>query len=115
MENNTRLKIAFYKTSSGSEPVREWLKALDKEDRKIIGEDIKDVQEYWPLGMPLVKPLGQGLYEVRSNLNNKRIGRVFFGTSKGIILLLHSIIKKSQKTRKKDLDLARNRLKDTLK
>lgn len=63
----------------------------------------------WPIGMPTVKPLGKGLYEVRSNLAN-RIARVFFGVKHGKIILLHIIIKKSQKTPSKDLSIARDRL-----
>ena len=47
-----RFQIIFYKTESGNEPVREWLKSLPRADRKIIGEDIKTVQFGWPLGMP---------------------------------------------------------------
>jgi len=42
----------------------EWLKSLDAEDRRTIGEDIKDVEFAWPLGMPLVRSLGRGLWEV---------------------------------------------------
>ena len=52
--------------------MREWLKALDLVDRKIIGEDIKDVEFSWPIGMPLVRPLGRELWEVRSNLPHGR-------------------------------------------
>jgi len=39
-----KLKVKFYKTDSGSEPVREWLKQLDLLDKKVIGADIKTVQ-----------------------------------------------------------------------
>ena len=47
-----RLPAAFYQLSSGREPAREWLKAPSDDDRKIIGEDIKDVEFSWPIGMP---------------------------------------------------------------
>ena len=46
--------------------------------RKIIGEDIKDVEFSWPIGMPLVQSLGKGLWEVRSNLPGNRIAHVLF-------------------------------------
>jgi phage-related protein len=65
----------FFQSDRGREPVREWLKELPPEERKIIGEDIKTVQWGWPLGMPLVRSLGDGLFEVRSSLKN-RIARV---------------------------------------
>jgi len=71
-----RLPAAFYQLPSSREPVREWLKALGPEDRKIIGEDIKDVEFSWPTGMPLVRSLGKGLWEVRSDLTQGRIARV---------------------------------------
>lgn len=63
-----RLPASFYASPSGREPVREWLKALDRDDRKVVGEDIKDVEFSWPVGMPLCRPLGKGLWEVRSDL-----------------------------------------------
>jgi hypothetical protein len=63
-----RLPAVFYALPSGREPVREWLKGLSAEDRKIIGEDIKDVEFGWPIGMPLCRPLSRGLWEVRSSL-----------------------------------------------
>jgi DNA-binding Xre family transcriptional regulator len=61
-----RLPAYFYRFDSGKEPVREWLRDLEPEDRKTIGEDIKDVEFSWPIGMPLVRPLGRELWEVRS-------------------------------------------------
>src|SRR5271168_2586033 len=73
-----RLPASFYRSDSGREPVREWLKGLEPEDRKAIGEDIKDVEFSWPIGMPLVRSLGRGLWEVRSSLPRGRIARVLF-------------------------------------
>ncbi len=103
------LSVAFFRTASGNEPVREWLKSLPREERRIIGEDIKTVQFGWPLGMPLVRKLDQGLWEVRSRLRD-RIARVIFTTGEGRMILLHGFIKKSQKTPQEDLELARTRL-----
>ena len=80
-------------------------------DRKTIGEDIKTVQLGWPLGMPLVRHLGGGLWEVRSRLDN-RIARVLFVLSGSTMVLLHGFIKKQQETPKADLDLAIERHKD---
>jgi phage-related protein len=107
-----RLPAAFYQSASGREPVREWLKALAIEDRKIIGEDIKDVEFSWPIGMPLCRPLGSGLWEVRSDLTQGRIARVLFCIHDGRMVLLHSFIKKTQKTPDADLELARRRKKE---
>jgi len=115
MERTTRLKkipAAFYQTGAGREPVRDWLRVLGAEDRKVIGEDIATVEYGWPVGMPICRPLGKGLWEVRSTLTNNRIARVIFGIVKNRMILLHGFIKKTQKTPDKDLSLARERLKE---
>ena len=78
-----RLPAYFYRADSGREPVREWLKSLKPADRKIIGEDIKDVEYSWPLGMPLVRSLGHDLWEVRSKLSGGRVARVLCGVDAG--------------------------------
>ena len=104
------LDVRFFVTDSGSEPVREWLKDLPAIERKVIGEDIKTVQLGWPLGMPLVRNLGDGVWEVRIKLEN-RIVRVLFALDKATMVLLHGFIKKQQATPKPDLDLAKDRLK----
>ena len=72
-----RRHVFFFRTEAGREPVREWLKNLPKEERKIIGEDVMTVQFRWPLGMPLVDNLGSGLWEVRTKLPT-RIARILF-------------------------------------
>jgi phage-related protein len=106
-----RLPAVFYALPSGREPVREWLKSLSREDRKIVGEDIKDVEFAWPSGMPLCRSLGDGLWEVRSDLKG-RIARVVFCVDKGRMVLLHGFIKKSQKTSPSDRNLAIKRMKE---
>src|SRR6201993_4978247 len=74
-----RIPAIFYRTESGGEPVREWLKGLPlPKDRKRIGEDIKTMEFGWPIGMPVCKPLGDGIYEVRTRLTQNRIARVLF-------------------------------------
>jgi phage-related protein/DNA-binding Xre family transcriptional regulator len=88
-----KLRVRFYQEDSGSEPVREWLKGLPVEERKSIGADIKTVQFRWPVGLPWVRSLGGGLWEVRSNLGN-RTARVIFAIESGEMFLLHGFIKK---------------------
>jgi len=101
-------------THLGNEPVLEWLKLMNKEDKKTIGEDIKLIQFRWPLGMPLVRKMETDLWEVRSKLEKGKISRVFFTVSGNKLILLHGFIKKSQKTPQKDLELARTRKKQWL-
>jgi len=104
-----RLKVVFYTSQAGKEPVREWLKALPLQDKKAIGEDIKTVQFGWPLGMPLVRKLEPGLWEVRSNISTG-IARVLFTVQAEYLVLLHAFVKKTDKTPSEDLSLARKRL-----
>ena len=103
------LSVCFFRTSLGREPVHEWLRSRDREDRKVIGGDIKLVQFRWPLGMPLVRKMEIGLWEIRSKLGNGSISRIFFTVKGSQMILLHGFIKKSQKTPKKDIDLAHTR------
>lgn len=104
------LGICFFKTSNGLEPVRSWLQSLTTQERKSIGTDIKTVQFGWPLGMPLVKKMADGLWEIRTHLPDK-IVRVFFTVVGQTIFLLHGFMKKSQATPEKELTIAKTRLK----
>jgi phage-related protein len=110
-----KLPAAFYATSGGREPVREWLKeGLDTNDRRIVGEDIATAEFGWPVGMPICRSLNQGLWEIRSNLRGGRIARVIFCVADGQMVLLHGFVKKTQKTPKADLDLAVKRKKEVM-
>jgi phage-related protein len=111
MENKKKLKAVFFKSSSGKEPVREWLLGLSKEQKKLIGGDIKTVEYGWPIGMPVCRPMGNGLFEVRTELENT-ISRVLFSISDGQMLLLHGFIKKTKATPNNELDIAKRRLKE---
>lgn len=107
-----RLPAAFYALPSGREPVRDWIRSLGRDDRKIVGEDIKDVEFAWPIGMPLCRALGNGLWEVRSRLGQGRIARIVFCIGEDRMVLLHAFIKKTQKMPAADLALAVRRLKE---
>jgi phage-related protein/predicted XRE-type DNA-binding protein len=108
MKAERPLKVVFFQTDTGNEPVREWLKELSKDDCKIIGTDILTVQYAWPVGKPLVDNLGDGIWEVRSRLDN-RIARTLFALVNQEIVLLHGFIKKSQRTPADELELAKKR------
>jgi phage-related protein len=102
------LTVYFYKSSTGNEPVWDWLKQRSPEEKKVIGEDIKAVEYSWPVGYPQVVKLDKDLWEIRSNLLNG-ISRVFFTVWEKYMVLLHSIIKKTQKTPQQDLETAKKR------
>lgn len=109
-----RLPVVFYETGTGTEPVRAWLGGLSAEDRRIIGHDIARVEFGWPVGMPVCRSLGQGLWEVRSSLPGGRIARVFFCIDAGEMVLLHGFEKKTQKTPAAELEKAKKRMKEVL-
>lgn len=111
MEGRKKLETVFFKTENGSEPVREWLKGLTKADKKTIGEDIKTVQYGWPLGMPLVDNLKDGLWEIRIKLERGRIARIIFFMDDNTIILVHGFLKKTRKTPSQALELAIKRKK----
>jgi phage-related protein len=108
VDADTSLGVVFYRTELGNEPVCEWLKGLNKQDKKAIGGDIKTVQYGWPLGMPVVRKMEPGLWEIRSRLD-KRIARILFTVKAEQMVLLHGFIKKSQKTPQADLQRAKDR------
>lgn len=109
---NRKLQIAFYCNDSNHEPVREWLKELPKIDRKVIGEDIKTIELGWPLGMPLVRHLEKGIWEIRSRMSDKKIARLLFFLDKDTLILAHGFIKKTRATPKKELEIVRKRKRD---
>jgi phage-related protein len=104
-----KVPVVFFRTPAGTEVVRNWLRGLDEGDRNAIGQDLMRVQYRWPVGMPLCRSMGEGLWEVRSHLASHRIARVLFSVRQGKILVLHGFVKKTQKTPDEDLALARKR------
>lgn len=92
--------------------MREWLNELSREDQRTVGRDIAKVQFGWPVGLPVCRPLGGGLWEVRSTLRSRRKARVLFGFYQGMLIALHAFIKKAQKTAPDDLTIARQRMKE---
>ena len=110
-----RIKALFYQNANGKEPVKEWLYTLNHDDMKTIGEDIRTIEYGFPIGMPLCRSLGDKLYEVRSNISDKRIARVIFTIVGDNMVLLHSFIKKSQKTPKQDIEIAKSRVREIRK
>ena len=106
------IPLVFWKSAAGREPVREWLNELSREDQRVIGRDIGKVQFGWPVGLPVCRPLGKGLWEVRSSLPSRREARVLFGFHDGMLIALHAFIKKTQATPAGELELAQKRLKE---
>ena len=112
VQNAPRITLVFYQNDAGKVPVRDWLLGLPEDSRRKIGQDLQRVQYRWPVGMPLVRPLGKGLFEVRTALPDGTIARVLFCFHQDEFYALHGFIKKTQKTPAADLELARKRQKE---
>ena len=112
MANEKRLPAKFFESATGSVPVREWPLSLSSENRKAIGKAIRTVEFGWPIGMPLCRSIKgyRGLWEIRTNIPDGRIARVFFCVREGAMVLLHGFIKKTRKTPVGELDVARGRM-----
>ena len=106
------IPLRFWRSSQEREPVREWLSALSSDDKRVVGRDLAIVQFGWPIGLPVCRPMGGGLWEVRSSLPSKREARLLFCFYEGEIFALHAFIKTTQKTAYDDLHLATKRMKD---
>jgi phage-related protein/predicted XRE-type DNA-binding protein len=94
VQTPSAIPVVFYRTVQGGEPIREWLRTLPAEDRRKIGRDLALVQYGWPVGMPLCRALGAGLWEVRSDLPSRRTARILFFVHEGRIGVVHGFVKK---------------------
>lgn len=111
-DSTRKTPLVFFRTDAGHEPVREWLRALPAVDRRAIGLDLTRVQFRWPVGMPLCRPMGHGIWEVRTPLPSRRTARVLFCVFEDELWTLHGFIKKTRKTPAADLALARRRFEE---
>ena len=111
-ERPNKTPLVFYRRAGGRGPGRDWLKGLDPAGRLAVGQDLMRAQWRWPVGMPLCRPMGRGLWEVRTELPSSRIARVLICPDDGVLVALHGFIKKTQKTPESELALARRRMKE---
>jgi len=88
------------------------LKGLDEAERRPIGTDLLRAQWRWPVGMPLCRPMGKGLWEVRTNVPSGGTARVLVCFYHDRLVALHGFIKKTRATPEADLTLARKRQKE---
>jgi phage-related protein len=107
-----KIPLIFFRTETGNEPVLEWLRGLQEVERQAIGQDLLRAQWRWPVGMPLCRPLGDGLWEIRTDLATKRTARVLICLERECLVALHGFIKKTRTTPDEDLALARRRKKE---
>ena len=106
-----RWKVTFY-----SEKVEAQTLGLPKGILATLLRILELIEEFGPsLGKPHTAPLGGGLFEIRAK-GKEGIARAIFCAVKGQeVIVLHTFIKKTRKTPKKALDLAKTRMKEALK
>ena len=107
-----KVQARFYSAPNGTKPVRDWLMSLPVVDRQVIGKDIQRVEVGWPIGMPYCRALGRGLWEIRSDVSDRRIARIIVCFVGNEIALLHGFIEKTQKTPASEIDLALKRMRE---
>ena len=110
-----KVPLIFFRSEKGTEPVREWLKELPEAERHAVGKDLLRAQWRWPVGMPLCRPMGGGLWEIRTDLPTKRTARVLLCLYHECMVALHGFIKKTRATPDEDLALARKRQKELMR
>ena len=106
------MDVRFYRTVGGVEPVREYLRGLPFEERKLVGAAIRSIQTFGLAAPGLVaRHLGGKLWEFKPGDQ-----RVFYCLATGpVVWLLHACRKTSQKTRRSDLEMAKSRMKEVLR
>jgi phage-related protein len=107
-----KIPLIFFRSGKGTEPVREWLRELPEAERQAVGKDLLRAQWRWPVGMPLCRPMGNGLWEIRTDLPTKRTARVMLCLYREHLVALHGFIKKTRATPDEDLAVARKRQKE---
>jgi phage-related protein len=110
-----KIPLIFFRTAAGTEPVREWLKAPPVPERQAVGKDLLRAQWRWPVGMPLCRAMGNGLWEIRTDLPTKRTARVLLCVYRESLVALDGFIKKTRATPDEDLALARKRQKELMR
>lgn len=104
-------KIKFYKNSRGDSPVNEFIDKQDSQTHAKIIHLIELLEIKGPyLNPPYMKKLQKNLYELRST--GKIAIRIFYSKSENVFYILHIFKKTSQKTPRKELKLALDRIKE---
>ena len=102
-------KIRDLQTPRGEKLIESFIIKQEKNSQSKITRMILLLEKYGPyLGMPYSKKIHKKLWELR--ISGKEAFRVFYTVSGNEIILLHIFMKKSQKTPKKEVDLAIKRL-----
>lgn len=106
-------KVKFFQTTRGDYPVKDFIEQQDKATQTKIAHSIDLLADYGPfLKPPDIKKLQAKLYELR--VPGKTAIRILYTIANSQYYLLHAFKKKTQKTPKKDLKIALDRIKEII-
>ena len=107
--------VNYYTDETGEQPVKEWIERLDIKLRLKVYRSFELLEQFnLNLKAPYVKPLEDKLYELRIK-DQKGIYRVIYFAHIGKeFIMLNGFVKKTQKTPKKEIELAKRRMKEVL-
>jgi phage-related protein len=109
------MNVFYYRTSSGREPVREYVNDLPRADRIIIAGDLELIREYGIVAAPVVtRKLLEKLWEIKTGTRHQQ--RIFYCVMTGdALVLLHACKKQKEGAQRGDVDLAFKRMKEVLR
>ena len=111
------MQVLFYQTASGRIPVREALLELPREDSAFAYELLKEIEETgFQASRVVFRQIKSKLWEIKMNLPGTGGYRIFYFTVRAdTLLLLHSYVKKSQKSPQRHIETAEQRMRDAMK
>jgi phage-related protein len=110
------MKVFFYETPAGNSPIKKFIDGLQASDQARFLEVIDEIEQHGLSASRLIfKPLEGKLWEIKFNAPAAGYRVLYVMVEKNLMIWLHAFVKKTQKTPKQDLDLARKRLKEVLR
>ena len=103
-----QFQVEFYDTEDGRTPTQEFLDSLEpKMNAKMVGlMEILEEKGY-SLREPYSAPLEDGIFELRAVQGSNISRALFFFYVEGRIVITHGFIKKTQKTPRAQIELAK--------
>ncbi len=103
----SRFYVNFFKDEDGTKPVGQFIRSLDLKMKAKVVSDLQLLEEYGNAARePLSKPLGDGIFELRSRLSNDIVRILYFFDGEQIIIATNGFVKKQQKTPRSEIVLA---------
>ena len=107
------MEVRFYTTSENVAYVAEFIKAQSERAAEKLRRQLKNMEEYGSQALRYLstRKLTDDIWELRVSFKNI-LYRLMFVIRKGICWFVHAFIKKSRKTPKREIETAKNRIRD---